>query len=203
MPFVPSHPVLGGVNEHCSLHYALTGLWTWSVRVLAEKERVYSYSESVVEMGHDSLGKQWHEVQYFWERWVFSIHQREGCDSVFLTDMGKREVETTLTKSSMMQQWCDFQTFSTLLPKHRVSKVLGEVIIPYKGHYGLPSLSPGSAHAHWAFSLWPRQSFVPRLGWRPPISARLTSPERTKTSRFILFVNNHLWYKYHFTTTDQ
>lgn len=66
-------------------------------------------------------------------------------------------------------------------------KVSGEVLIPYKGHCGLPWLCPGSARAHWAFSLWPRQSSVPRWGGRSPRSAQLTSPEHTKTFRGFLF----------------
>lgn len=153
-------------------------------RVLAEENIGYSYSASVVERGYDSLGKQWHAgVTLFLGKMSFqSTSVGGGSDSVLFNNMGTRHVETTLTKSTInMSNGMIFK-----LSQHSsVSKVLGEVIVPYRGHCGLPLLCPESAHARWAFFLWSRQSSVPRSGWRPPRSAQLTSPEHTKTSRFI------------------
>lgn len=133
----------------------------------------------------------------------FSVYIRGRGVTLFLTDAGKKDVVTTLTKSSNNNSHDMIFRFSlTLPPNHTVSKPLWQVIVPYKGHYGLPSLSPGSAHAHWAFSLWLKQSSVLQLGWQPPRSARLTNPWNTKISKFILFVNNYPWLKHNEQTSD-
>lgn len=96
--------------------------------------------ELVVERIYDSLGKHWHEVQYLFGKMSF-----QRSDSVFLTEVGNREVATTSTKSKSNDRISkfsqhSFQTAALVRFKGNLSYLIEDTTVSHYSALGVHML---------------------------------------------------------------